>query len=77
VQSFPDLRHKPLLVDMIAETGNKTKVLYASIAGGHYLEIQDSPNFSHKRTLSTVVSCINLVAAGRYKAFIDTLSRTV
>ena len=36
VQSFPDLRHKPLLVDMIAEVGNKTKVLYASIAGEHY-----------------------------------------
>ena len=40
LQSFPDLRHRPVLVDMIAEAGNKTKVLYASIAGEHYLEIQ-------------------------------------
>lgn len=39
-KSFPDLRHKPLLVDMIAETGNKTKVLYASIAGFHAIDME-------------------------------------
>jgi len=39
-KSFPDLRHKPLLVDMIAETGSKTKVLYASIAGFHAIDME-------------------------------------
>ncbi len=31
-QSFPDLPHKPILVDMVVET-NRTKVLYASTVG--------------------------------------------
>lgn len=59
VQSFPDLRHKPLLVDMIAEAGNKTKVLYASIAGEHYLEIKDTkknPILSFDQIFSLIVA---------------------
>ena len=32
-KSFPDVPQRPLLVDMICETANKTKVLYASSMG--------------------------------------------
>ena len=32
-KSFPDVPHRPLLVDMVCETPNKTKVLYASSMG--------------------------------------------
>ena len=32
-KSFPDVLHRPLLVDMVCESSNKTKVLYASSMG--------------------------------------------
>ena len=32
-KSFPDVLHRPMLVDMVCEALNKTKVLYASSMG--------------------------------------------
>ena len=35
-KSFPDIPHRPVLVDMVCETSTKTKVLYASAMGQCY-----------------------------------------
>lgn len=32
-KAFPDIPHRPVLVDMVCEAANKTKVLYASANG--------------------------------------------
>lgn len=39
-KSFPDLSYRPILVDMVLETSNKTKVLYASTVGFHAIDLE-------------------------------------
>lgn len=40
-KSFPDIPHRPVLVDMVCETATKTKVLYASAMGFHAIDLEN------------------------------------
>ncbi|CAI7997160.1 Misshapen-like kinase 1 [Geodia barretti] len=40
-KSFPDVLHRPVLVDMVCEAPNKTKVLYASSMGFHAIDLEN------------------------------------
>lgn len=42
-QSFTDLQHRPLLVDLTVEEGQRLKVIYGSSAGFHVIDV-DSGN---------------------------------
>lgn len=42
-QSFADLPHRPLLVDLTVEEGQRLKVIYGSSAGFHAVDV-DSGN---------------------------------
>lgn len=39
LQSFGDLGHKPLLVDLTVEEGQRLKVIYGSCAGFHAVDV--------------------------------------
>lgn len=39
LQSFGDLVHKPLLVDLTVEEGQRLKVIYGSCAGFHAVDV--------------------------------------
>lgn len=42
-KSFTDLQHKPLLVDLTVEEGQRLKVIYGSSVGFHVIDV-DSGN---------------------------------
>lgn len=39
LQSFADLAHRPLLVDLTVEEGQRLKVIYGSSAGFHAVDV--------------------------------------
>ena len=39
LQSFGDLVHKPLLVDLTVEEGQRLKVIYGSVSGFHAVDV--------------------------------------
>ncbi|XP_041349834.1 misshapen-like kinase 1 isoform X2 [Gigantopelta aegis] len=44
-KSFPELAHKPLLVDLTVEEGLRLKVIYGSNMGFHAIDLDTSSNF--------------------------------
>ena len=61
-QSFPELNHKPMLVDLTVEEGLRLKVIYGSNMGFHAIDLDTSSNFdlyipSHVSTCDHVAHC--------------------
>ena len=44
-QSFPELKHKPQLVDLTVEEGQRLKVIYGSTMGFHAIDLDSSSVF--------------------------------
>ncbi len=44
-QSFGDLPHRPLLVDLTVEEGQRLKVIYGSCAGFHAIDVDSGNNY--------------------------------
>lgn len=44
-QSFGDLPHRPLLVDLTVEEGQRLKVIYGSSAGFHAIDVDSGNNY--------------------------------
>lgn len=44
-QSFADLPHRPLLVDLTVEEGQRLKVIYGSCAGFHAIDVDSGNNY--------------------------------
>lgn len=45
LQSFGDLPHRPLLVDLTVEEGQRLKVIYGSSAGFHAIDVDSGNNY--------------------------------
>ena len=45
LQSFGDLPHRPLLVDLTVEEGQRLKVIYGSCAGFHAIDVDSGNNY--------------------------------
>ena len=45
IQSFPELKHKPQLVDLTVEEGQRLKVVYGSSMGFHAIDLDTSSVF--------------------------------
>lgn len=44
-QSFADLPHRPVLVDLTVEEGQRLKVIYGSCAGFHAIDVDSGNNY--------------------------------
>lgn len=44
-QSFADLPHRPLLVELTVEEGQRLKVIYGSCAGFHAIDVDSGNNY--------------------------------
>ena len=63
LKSFADLQHKPLLVDLTVEEGQRLKVIFGSHTGFHVIDVDSgnsydisipSPVSSQKQTVKTL-----------------------
>lgn len=45
LQSFADLPHRPVLVDLTVEEGQRLKVIYGSCAGFHAIDVDSGNNY--------------------------------
>lgn len=45
LQSFADLPHRPLLVELTVEEGQRLKVIYGSCAGFHAIDVDSGNNY--------------------------------
>lgn len=61
-KSFADLQHKPLLVDLTVEEGQRLKVIFGSHTGFHVIDV-DSGN-SYDIYIPSHVSLRNLLSLG-------------
>lgn len=44
-QSFADLPHRPVLVDLTVEEGQRLKVIYGSCVGFHAIDVDSGNNY--------------------------------
>jgi len=60
-QSFADLPHRPVLVDLTVEEGQRLKVIYGSCAGFHAIDVDSGNNYDIY--IPVHVSCAAVMAS--------------
>lgn len=65
LKSFADLQHKPLLVDLTVEEGQRLKVIFGSHTGFHVIDVDSGNSYdiyipSHVSSWEPIINCINM-----------------